>query len=233
MGESAAPKTPKDSRKRNRAAVEGPGAQAGETKAFSGKAKGLQERDPEDDALLAGKLKDLPGRCTPEERMGFIGPGLYISPGRYKQVMDTILGRARRQVAAEVVTEPHQPTGYAEGMSQENPQQDQMEGNSRQRGARTTYETHVIRRRGELKKMSQSIEWADDEGRWNFGLAASTWLIEDIGARVWLTALYIRKREGRRHQLEGESEANSEEKRTGVSLEYRYLALTGTYVRHR
>ena len=66
--------------------------------------------------------------------MELIGPGLYIAPARYSQVRSTMMGRARGQVADEVVTEVHHPSGYAEGMRQGNPQKDQMEGDSRQRG---------------------------------------------------------------------------------------------------
>ena len=143
------------------------------------------------------------------------------------------MGRSRRQVAAEVVTEARHPSGYAEGMRQENPQQDQMEGNSRQRGERTTYGSHVIRHRDELTKMSQEIERYDAEEHWHFGLDASTWSIEAIGGGIWLTALYICKRAGRPHQSQWESESRSEEKRRGISLEYRRLSITGKYMRHR
>ena len=82
-----------------------------------------------------------------------------------------------------------------------------------------TYESRSIRHMDELTKMSQEADWGDAEEHWHFGLASSAWSIEDIGRSVLITKLYICKREGRPHHLEGESEANSEEKRGGISLE--------------
>ena len=96
-----------------------------------------------------------------------------------------------------------------------------------------TYESHVIRHRDELTKMSQGVERYGAEYYWHFGLSASAWSVADIGLRVFITALYICRREGRLHQLEGESEAKSEEKRRGICMEYWYIALTGMYMRRR
>ena len=53
-----------------------------------------------------------------------------------RQVMNTMMGRARRQVAEEVVEAIRHPRGYVEGMRQENLQKDQMDGISRQGGGK-------------------------------------------------------------------------------------------------
>ena len=162
------------------AAIAGTGGKSRDDQSFLAPCGDLQERDPAGDALIEENLHELSGRFTPEERMELVGPGLYMAPVRYKQVMNTTTERARGQVAAEVVTEFRHPIGYAEGTRQGNPQKDQMEGNSRQRGKWATYESQLIRRRGELTKISQEIEWHGGEENGNFGLGASTWSIEDI-----------------------------------------------------
>lgn len=188
--------------------------QAEKTKALL---KDPQKRDQADGVALIEKLRELTERFTPEERMELVGPGLYVAPGRFKQTVNTTTGRARRQVADEVVAEIHHPSGYVEGMRQGNPKQDQMEVSSRQRGGRMTYGSHAVRQRDGLTKMSQEVEWYDAGDHWHLGLAASAWSVADIGERVWVTTLYICKREGRLHQL-GRARGNGEEavRSTGI-----------------
>ena len=125
--------------------------------------------------------------------MGLVGPGMYVSPGIFK-VANSMMGRARKQVAEEVVTESHHPNGYAEGMRRENIQHGQMEGNSRQRGGRMTYASHVIRHRDGLTMVSKEVEWYDSDEHWHFGLDSSACSI-DIGGSLANT-LYICNRDG-------------------------------------
>ena len=56
-----------------------------------------------------------------------------------------------------------------------------------------TYESHLIRQKDELTKMSQGVEQYDAEEHWNFGLGASAWSVEAIGGRESLAnrALYL------------------------------------------
>ena len=71
------------------------------------------------------------------------------------------------------------------------------------------------------------------EDRWHLGLASEKWAVGELGDRVWLTAHYICKREGRMHHIEMGQAAATKEGWIGISLEYWYLAITGTYVRNR
>ena len=56
-----------------------------------------------------------------------------------------------------------------------------------------TYESHLIRQKDELTKMSQGVEQYGAEEHWNFGLGASAWSVEAIGGRESLAnrALYL------------------------------------------
>ena len=70
--------------------------------------------------------------------MEIVGPGMYIAPGRYGQVMDRMMERARKEVE-----EKGKKSGDQEERRQENLQQDQTDGQSSLRGGKETYESQV------------------------------------------------------------------------------------------
>ena len=68
----------------------------------------LQERYPADDRRLFGQLRELQERLPPDGRMMIVGPGLFMAPGKYGQVMGKMMQRARKEVEEEV----DQQSGY-------------------------------------------------------------------------------------------------------------------------
>ena len=56
---------------------------------------------------------------------------------------------------------------------------------------------------GEQKKRrSQEAIMYDAEEQWHLGLATGEWSVGGVGGNVWISALYICKREGSLHQFE-------------------------------
>ena len=93
-----------------------------------------------------------------------------------------------------------------------------------------TYESQVVWPFGARKKGSGKTEPYYSEEHWHIGLAADRWGIEELGDNVWLTSLYICKREGMPHRIEMGQEVGTEGVWGGISPEYCYLTITGTYM---
>ena len=95
------------------------------------------------------------------------------------------------------------------------------------------YESRLVRHMDGRKSKSKEAIMYDAEEHWHLRLPSGEWPIEDIGERVWLTSLYICKREGGASSIGVRERSRVDGKWRGVSLEYRYLTSMGTYVRNR